>query len=247
MRIGSAENGCFIKTRPGRNGESAWINMVANFNLTWKSACLEILNYVSQLSGLMSRCSPVMFSSRSARLVRLLRSARHPSYGGSGPAPKTTSRLTGSGPAVKQLKRKTTSSTGNGYTLCRQCSALNRAPSSLGERYGLRIIPGQNSFLVLPNNISRSTAVGAILNPAGPAHSHTPGGPAWISADAMDLEDAAHVDFVLAVSKDEKLMRRLNDLDNAETCSTTTQSTDAKWKLRPEEVLPVLNRFAETK
>lgn len=121
------------------------------------------------------------------------------------------------------------------------------SPDSLGERYGLRIIPGQNSFLVLPNNISRSTAVGAILNPAGPAHSHTPGGPAWISADAMDLEDATHFDFVLAISKDEKLMRRLNDLDNAETVSTNNRGTDAKWKLEPKEVLPVLTRFSETK
>src|SRR6266498_3782697 len=34
---------------------------------------------------------------------------------------------------------------------------------SLGERYGLRIIPGRNSFLIMPNNVSRSTAVGFIL------------------------------------------------------------------------------------
>ena len=34
----------------------------------------------------------------------------------------------------------------------------------LGERYGLRIIPGANSSLVLPNSISRSTAAGAILH-----------------------------------------------------------------------------------
>ena len=42
----SAENGCFIKTRVVGNRGGDWINMVANFNLTWKSACLEILNYV---------------------------------------------------------------------------------------------------------------------------------------------------------------------------------------------------------
>ena len=119
---------------------------------------------------------------------------------------------------------------------------------SLGERYGLRIIPGQTSFLVLPNNISRSTAVGAILNPGGPAHSHSPGGPVtWVSPDAIDIEDATNSDFVLAISKDEKLMRRLNELDNAETCSTGSKGTDAKWKLRPEEVLPVLQRFVEVK
>lgn len=112
----------------------------------------------------------------------------------------------------------------------------------------MRIIPGQNSFLVLPNNISRSTAVGAILNPGGPAHSHSPAGTAaWVSPDALDIEDATSVDFVLAVTKDEKLMRRLNELDNAETCSTGSRGTDAKWKLKPEEVMGVLQRFAETK
>lgn len=63
----------------------------------------------------------------------------------------------------------------------------------------------------------------------------------------MDIEDAAHVDFVLALSKDEKLVRRLNDLDNAETCSTGNRGTDAKWKIKPEEVLSVISRFAETK
>ena len=119
---------------------------------------------------------------------------------------------------------------------------------SLGERYGLRIIPGQTSFLVLPNNISRSTAVGAILNPAGPAHSHSPAGPAsWLSSDAIDIEDATNSDFVLAISKDEKLMRRLNELDNAETCSTSGKGTDAKWKLEPDQVVPTLWRFAEAK
>ena len=43
--------------------------------------------------------------------------------------------------------------------------------SSLGERYRLRIIPGKNSFLVLPYNVSRSTTIGAILDPGGPARS----------------------------------------------------------------------------
>jgi len=43
----SAENGCFIKTLPTREHPSEWISMVANFNLSWKGACMEILNYVS--------------------------------------------------------------------------------------------------------------------------------------------------------------------------------------------------------
>ena len=90
--------------------------------------------------------------------------------------------------------------------------------------------------------------MGAILNPGGPANSHSPASAAaWASPDTIDIEDATGVDFVLAISKDEKLMRRLNDLDNAETCSTGSKGTDAKWKLEPKEVLPVLSRFAETK
>ncbi|CCM06307.1 uncharacterized protein FIBRA_08558 [Fibroporia radiculosa] len=43
-----SENGCFIRTRPGRHSEAAWVSMVANFNLTWKAACLEILNYFTE-------------------------------------------------------------------------------------------------------------------------------------------------------------------------------------------------------
>jgi hypothetical protein len=46
----SAENGCFIKTRAVGSYNGEWINMVSNFNLTWKSACLEILNYVRWLT-----------------------------------------------------------------------------------------------------------------------------------------------------------------------------------------------------
>ena len=46
----SAENGCFIKTLPTREHPSEWISMVTNFNLSWKGACMEILNYVCLLA-----------------------------------------------------------------------------------------------------------------------------------------------------------------------------------------------------
>ena len=74
----------------------------------------------------------------------------------------------------------------------------------------------------------------------------------------------------MAIGKDEKLMRRLNELDNAETVFTgeavrvngvqighhagenegvaggsAGNGTDAKWKVKPEEVVKVLWRFAE--
>ena len=122
--------------------------------------------------------------------------------------------------------------------------AQNHIFDSLGERYGLRIIPGSTSFLVLPNNISRSTAVGAVLHPGGP----TPA-PAWLAnAEPGESENASEFDFVLAVGKDEKLMRRLNELDGAETCSTRAhKGTDAKWSLNVDQVVPTLWRFAEAK
>jgi trehalose 6-phosphate synthase complex regulatory subunit len=115
---------------------------------------------------------------------------------------------------------------------------------SLGERYGLRIIPGRNSFLILPNNISRSTAVGAILHPGGPAHSPLAGRAAWMSHDATEDLMSNDSGFVLAVGSDEKLLRRLNDLDHAETCSTSNKGTDARWKLEPKQVSKTLWSFA---
>jgi hypothetical protein len=138
--------------------------------------------------------------------------------------------------------------------------------SSLGERYGLRIIPGASSFLVLPNNISRSSAVGAILNPGGPARSPVSLSPVSMSAafptglgmsgmgkgiggEAGSVTPGGNdFDFVLAVSGDEKLLRRLNELDGAETCYTKGQKgkggTDARWKLDRGEAVRVLWLFA---
>ncbi|KAF8439720.1 glycosyltransferase family 20 protein [Boletus edulis BED1] len=123
--------------------------------------------------------------------------------------------------------------------------AQNHIFDSLGERYGLRIIPGANSFLVLPNNVSRSTAVGAILHPGGPAQSPRSG--LALSLSNVDEDDGASGDEtrgVFAVSGDEKLLRRLNELDNAETVSTSRKGTDAKWKLDPKDVMSVLSQLA---
>ncbi|KAG1791951.1 glycosyltransferase family 20-domain-containing protein [Suillus variegatus] len=122
--------------------------------------------------------------------------------------------------------------------------AQNHIFDSLGERYGLRIIPGSNSFLVLPNNISRSTAVGAILHPGGPAHSPR-------SSSMPDLYvpvsgGGGDVGFVFAVGSDEKLLRRLNELDNAETVSTSGKGTDAKWKLDAGDVGNMMWLFANS-
>ena len=117
---------------------------------------------------------------------------------------------------------------------------------SLGERYGLRIIPGANSFLVIPNNISRSTAVGAILHPGGPGRVSGGLTAASFTLEANDFDTPNGVDFILAMGTDEKLLRRLNEFDNAETCSTSSpnKGTDAKWRLKYEEVRGVLTQLA---
>ena len=119
---------------------------------------------------------------------------------------------------------------------------------SLGERYGLRIIPGANSFLVIPNNISRQTAIGAILHPGGPGRVSGGLTAASFTLEASDFDSPNGVDFILAIGTDEKLLRRLNEFDNAETCSTASpnKGTDAKWRLQFEEVRGVLTQLAST-
>jgi trehalose 6-phosphate synthase/phosphatase len=67
-----------------------------------------------------------------------------------------------------------------------------------------------------------------------------------MSYDATEDHMSDDVGFVLAVGSDEKLLRRLNDLDYAETCSTSKKGTDARWKLEPKEVLKTLWNFAKT-
>ena len=186
--------------------------------------------------------------------------------------------------------------------------AQNHIFDSLGEKYGLRIIPGANAFLVLPNNVSRSTAVGAILSPIPIASSFAPSTPSilsstitsepltlslsspaasstspiyasfaaqsrhptWASdadlafnygAASFDAENALGRDFVLCVSGDEKLLRRLNELSvglgaaggGAETVSCGERgrvgghgpATEAKWRVAQGEVEGVLMTLAE--
>jgi trehalose 6-phosphate synthase complex regulatory subunit len=49
----------------------------------------------------------------------------------------------------------------------------------------------------------------------------------------------------MAIGGDEKLLRRLNELDNAETVTTGWKGSDAKWRLPKEEVLDTLRAFAK--
>jgi trehalose 6-phosphate synthase complex regulatory subunit len=55
-------------------------------------------------------------------------------------------------------------------------------------------------------------------------------------------------DFVFALGQDEKLLRRLNELETAETCSTSNgRAIDAKWRVDKADAVKVLEQFAATK
>jgi trehalose 6-phosphate synthase complex regulatory subunit len=56
---------------------------------------------------------------------------------------------------------------------------------------------------------------------------------------------AEDFDFLLAVSSDEKLLRRLNEFDGSETVSTSGKGTDGKWTLESEEAVKVLGMFGD--
>jgi trehalose 6-phosphate synthase/phosphatase len=206
-----SENGCFIRPRPnGRSaGAGGWINMVSNLDLSWKSACLEMLHYYTE------RTPGSFVEEREASVV------------------------------WRYWTGEVGDSGGRHWARRQAAEAQNHIFDSLGELFGLRIIPGKNSFLVLPNNVSRSTAVGAILHPGGPARSPLSGPRgSWL---APELDEATTVgedlDLLVAISSDEKLLRRLNEFDNSETCSTSSKGTDAKWKLDAGEAKGVLEAF----
>jgi len=207
-----AENGCFIKTLPTREHPSEWISMVANFNLSWKGACMEILNYFTE------RTPGSYIEQREATIVWRF--------------------WTGTSDQASDRQ----------WALRQAAEAQNHIFDSLGERYGLRIIPGANSFLVIPNNISRPTAIGAILHPGGPGRVSGGLTAASFTLEASDFDSPNGVDFILAMGTDEKLMRRLNEFDNAETCSAAppNKGTDAKWRINYEEVRGVLTQLANT-
>ncbi|PPQ92308.1 hypothetical protein CVT25_008599 [Psilocybe cyanescens] len=221
-----AENGCFIKTRGVGLVSGEWINMVSKFNLTRKGSCLEILNYFTE------RTPGSLIEERQASMVWQY---------WTGPSSSTSS----------------SEDPGRQWAQRQAAEVQSYIFDSLGERYGLRIIPGRNSFLVLPNNVLHSTAVGAILHwgcapmhptsdsDSGLAHgSFGSDGGSALAADAS--ENSIHggngdgaggldVDFLLAVSSDEKLLRMLNEFDGAETVSTSGKGMDAKRRLKSEK------------
>lgn len=63
-----------------------------------------------------------------------------------------------------------------------------------------------------------------------------------------DSENALGLDFLFAVGDDERLLRRLNELEFAETVSTGVgKGTDAKWELEPVRTVEVLTQFAKAR
>lgn len=191
-------------------------------------------------------------SSRRERRVHLSKNER-PLLSGAFGRRSLTRRPIANGRGAKLRRRRTTSSTGKLSILRNQIlrltDRLHDNFRSLGEKYGLRIIPGSTSFLILPNNVSRSSAVGSILAPGGPARSPISPRAMWMSMDAETPDMDTDVDFVFAVSGDEKLLRRLNELDFAETISIgeSGTGTDAKWKLERGEVIQTLWQLAQSK
>jgi len=208
-----AENGCFMKTKASRASPTGeWISMVSNLNLTWKTSCVEILNYFTE------RTPGSFVEDRGASVVWRFWT------GPTGPKSDTPDR---------QWARR------------QAAEAQNHIYDSLGERYGLRIIPRSNHVLVLPQNISRSTAVGAILHPGGPLNSPSPlggGRAAWMFQE--EEHTGTDLDFILVIGEDEKLHRQLNEIDEAETCSTSGKGTHAKWKLEASHAPGLLAHIA---
>ena len=86
--------------------------------------------------------------------------------------------------------------------------------------------------------------MGAILRPGGPSQSIPT---SWFTPEITTPDDTVQdVDIVISIGADEKLLSRLNELDNAnaETCTTSGKGSDAKWRLAVEDVIPTLWKFA---
>ncbi|KAI6030074.1 glycosyltransferase family 20-domain-containing protein [Pisolithus marmoratus] len=195
-----AENGCFVKTgeisnkSSGQSNGAKWINMVPNLDFAWKGPC----------SSVEERATSVVW--------RFWTGPPDSTAAIDDDATTTTSDL------CPPVNTATSPSSDSHYSdrswACRQATeAQNHIFDSLGERYGLRIIPSQNSFLVLPNNISRSTAWSSTT--VGSGTGRTSG------ATGGRVSSAGESTLVLGIGGEEQLLRRLNELDDAETVSTS--------------------------
>jgi len=133
--------------------------------------------------------------------------------------------------------------------------AQNHIWDSLREKYSLRIIPGQSSFLLLPKNISRSTAVGTILSPHGASTPALPTSPTTDTSALLSpigesismstiLGESGRAKSILYIGADEHLIRRLNELPGAETCAAGGRATFAHWRVDTAALGDVLAAFS---
>ncbi|KAG9014096.1 hypothetical protein FRB90_005579 [Tulasnella sp. 427] len=122
--------------------------------------------------------------------------------------------------------------------------AQNHIWDSLGEKFGLRIVPATRSFLVLPQSASRQSAVESILRPEGApkfensellaSHSPNPQSPGELPFD-----------FILAIGGEERLLNRLNALPHSVTVSTSLKkNSNAHWRLDRNDVVAQLENLA---
>ncbi|KAF5326221.1 hypothetical protein D9611_000735 [Ephemerocybe angulata] len=295
-----AENGCFIRTRErvgprGEREEGGWVSMVGGVGVGWKGACLEILHYFTE------RTPGSFIEEREASLVWRFWSgddSTAPTPSTSPPLSQSKSNITSPSASSTTPSAPSAAAAADRQWARRQAAeAQNHIFDSLGERFGLRIIPGKNSFLVLPNNVSRSTAVAALMHPGGPARSPFAGRAVWMGSEVGEVfarggggyaggysggggsaggsfggvggayaggigggggvygggigigggyggstgeGGAEEAEFMLAISSDERLLRRLNEDDGAETVSTSGKGTDARWRMGYEDVRGVL-------
>ncbi|KZV93676.1 hypothetical protein EXIGLDRAFT_673899 [Exidia glandulosa HHB12029] len=123
--------------------------------------------------------------------------------------------------------------------------AQNHLWDSLGERFSLRIIPRSNSFIVLPNKISRTTAMGVFLRMYGITKFRA--APASHPEETVEVPLKSNVDLVFAISRDDRMLARLNNVSNAITCSSSGKPSDAQWRLGgPKEVLSFVTALGNT-
>lgn len=126
--------------------------------------------------------------------------------------------------------------------------AQNHIYDSLGERFGLRIIPSFSSFIVMPKAVGRTAAVGAVLNASNASgsqeisavatniqkYAYATSTPAWPSPE---MGGTNRYELILAISGDSSLMSRLKKAENTVTIYTgVRKSGGSKWRCEPEDI-----------
>ncbi|KAI6022066.1 glycosyltransferase family 20-domain-containing protein [Pisolithus marmoratus] len=224
-----AENGCFVKTREisnksGRQSNGArWINMVANLDFAWKGPCVEILNYFTERT-------PGSFVEERATSVVWRFWTGPPDSTSPIDDDATTTTNDICSPTVNTATSPSSDSHYSDRSWARRqaAKAQNHIFDSLGERYGTILHPRGPACSPLGGDAGVGDA-----DYDGSWSSTTVGSGAGRTSGTTGgrVSSAGESTLVLGIGGDEKLLRRLNELDDAETVSTNRRGTDAKWKL----------------